>query len=280
MNRILSIVVAALAIATFSAFAAPGDVIVLDTFTGEDQPLTSGTGAGTYGLNGRNPDTTNLPGGAWMTPVNSWGNGIIGNSAWVNADSAIRYSIASAGGYTKPSLLTISADINIGWTDAATRAPRGLWIHDDPSTYFQGLGVGFFNGSSFYGLSLRSDDSGNRGLLFLHEGSIAGAANVTAQLPWVGAPFDSSVFHHLSYTVDTSSGAISAITLDGNAYSAPVTSAFTAAATDLTGFYVNSWAGDTYGYVDNFRVMEHIPEPSTLACVAVAGLLALRRRRA
>jgi len=280
MNRILSLVVVGLIITTVSLFAAPGDTIVRDEFTGADQPLTSGTGAGTYGLSARTPDTANEPGGTWSAPVGGWGHGILSNSAWLNADTLATKSIASAGGYSKPSQLTISADLNVGWTNATTRAPGGLWVHDDPSTYYHGLGLGFFQAGKFYGLGLRSDDNGNLGYLFLHEGSSAGAAIVTAQLPWTGSPFDSSLFHHLSYTVDTATGGISDITLDGNVYADPVTSAFTALRTDAAGFYVNSWAGDTYGYVDNFQVMEKIPEPSTLACLALAGLLGLRQRRA
>ena len=78
-------------------------------------------------------------------------------------------------------------------------------------------------------------------------------------------------------SVDTATGGIGKIALDGQTYSFSTT-AFTPAVTDIAGWYVNSWSGDTYGFMDNVLLTE-IPEPATVALLLAAGALLPRRRR-
>ncbi|OPZ27709.1 MAG: hypothetical protein BWZ02_01543 [Lentisphaerae bacterium ADurb.BinA184] len=270
MNRALSILVAVLAFATVSAFAAPGDIIVRDEFTGAGTAPTVVPPGGPYDLWGRIPDTANLPGGTWVGNL-GWSYGIYNNVAWGNADITITKSIASAGGYVKPSLIAISADVNLGWTDPVT---QGAGLGGSGYGSGRGVGVGFFAGGLFTGVTVGADGSLN-----ILDSSYWYSPTWIANLPWAGGgSFDPSAWHSLAYTIDTSSGAITSLTFDGTPYSV-TTTAFLDADTDQAGFYMNSWSGNNYGYVDNFQVMEEVPEPSTLACVAMAGLLALRRRR-
>jgi len=270
MNRMLSLVVAGLVVAAVSVSAAPGDVIVRDNFTGTGTAPT--TGKIPADLNNRPPDTTNLPGGNWVAGT-GWSNGIYNNYAWANADVQVRKSIASAGSYTKPQRITISADVNLGWTSATVRGPGVSGTTN--AAYARGVALGFFDVDRFTGAVVNASGT----LKFLNH-SYWHAPDFITTLAWAGEePFDPSAWYNLTYTIDTSTGGIMDLEFDGVAYNVSTT-AFTNAYTNLAGFYVNSDTGNTYGYVDNFQVMEMIPEPSTLACVAAAGLLALRRRRA
>ena len=72
--------------------------------------------------------------------------------------------------------------------------------------------------------------------------------------------------------------ALSDLKLDSYSYTVNTT-AFTNSVTDLAGWYVNSWSGDNYGYVDNFQVFDAIPEPSTVILLALGGVVAWARRR-
>jgi hypothetical protein len=48
---------------------------------------------------------------------------------------------------------------------------------------------------------------------------------------------------------------------------------------NAVGFYTDVRANGTYGSVDNFRIEAGVPEPTSVALLAMSGLLARRRRR-
>lgn len=92
--------------------------------------------------------------------------------------------------------------------------------------------------------------------------------------------WSASAFYRLTYSVDTTSGAIQSISLEGSTadYSSPLgNSLFTDAATAYAGMYQSGEAGSIYAVVDNFAVA--VPEPGSTAILVVGFLgLAIYRR--
>lgn len=265
---------AALVLLGLGGGAAMALVIVQDQFANPNQAYTTGNTGPTWGLPGRTPDTANLPGGSWIAASSGWGNGTYNGAAWINADGDAKLSVASAGAYVKPSALVVSADINLNWTDATTRAPLGVWT--SPSVALHGINVGFSGGtawnSPFYGLTVQSN-----GTVTIHGGTVIYGVEVPlAVVPWTSGTFDPSAWHHVTFQVDTATGALSNILLDSQSYSVS-TNVFTDANTNVASWRVRSWAGDTYGLVDNFLVTD-VPEPMALTLLGGLGLLAVVRR--
>jgi hypothetical protein len=92
-------------------------------------------------------------------------------------------------------------------------------------------------------------------------------------------------FYNLAYSVDTVTGSITSVLFNGNDDTATFSGAvstgdFTAAGTNLAGFYGSSANSvNDFGRVDNFAVST-VPEPGTaLFGIACVGVAALRRRR-
>jgi hypothetical protein len=200
--------------------------LVTDTFTAAN---------GTQ-LVGRAPSESNVPGDVYAgTGDPLWSTLIQGNAAELNADVGVSVSIASTASYTKPLTLTISASLN----PQATTGTQG----------FRGVGLGYFaapgggNGfTGFTGLTLNPD-----GKLTLMENGTEGAS-----VAYVGT-WTANQMHSLSYSIDTRSGKVTNVVLDGQSKSY-TTTAFTGSATTRAGFYVSGAAGGEKGLVDDFAL--------------------------
>ena len=263
---------------------ARAEVIVSDTFSNV-------TDVTAVQLNGRTPETT-LSGGVW-TKTNSravsgqeWyisttmtGNPTPGTAGQTAGSDAV--SIASNGSYVKPSLLHISADIELS----------GISGDVDNAVYPRGIGLGFYlNADSTVGTGNQNVTNSFVGLLLDRTGALAliydpnktgylsgPGVYKSAAVEYAGGTFSASNFYNLSYDVNTTTGQISNIALEGSTadYSLFSTTAyFTDANTPYAGMLVSSAAGNTTGYADNFQVTGAVPEPSTLALL-VAGLFGL-----
>jgi hypothetical protein len=260
-----ALILAALAVAALAASvqAAPL-VIVSDGFSGVD-----GTG-----VNGRTPDGANLPGAAWFAtgvaannpPVIAAGTGnpLPSVDLKYNGDASI--SIASAGAYVKPHQMIISGDLNLNNTL-------------DDNDLARGVGLGFYSVATptppdaplhFTGLTLSNAGSNNGALSVIVDGSSLGS------IPVLSGILNTASFYRLFYTVDTTTGAVSNVSLNGSAIvGLPATTGFTDSATTLAGFYTSSAASDTHGHVDNFSVIT--PEPASSGLVGIACVASLCR---
>jgi hypothetical protein len=241
----------------FAAGPAEASTIVLDTFT-----ATNGTI-----IEGRAPSPVNLPGGSWVRGNTFWASSIQGDAFRMGPDNIWTLALASTGGYTRPDQLTISADLKLNTFTGGDSSLRGL-----------GLGFNSASGGghgTFTGLKLTSSGS----LKYVQEGVEMGLVS------WQGASsFDPSAFYNLSYNVDTLTGALTNIALQGSTanYNAlQALGAFTAARTTFASFTGSSLAGGSTAFLDNFTVATPVPEPSTLTLIgsALAGFGAWRRRR-
>ncbi len=235
------------------------NTIVSDAFTG-----TNGAA-----IAGRTPDTADLPGGVYVATNGSYPATIQSGSANLSTDLGESVTIASAGSYVKPTVLTISASLYEGNLTA-----------DTPPEATTGPGLGFYSSqggggsgwNNFTGLFL--NPNGNLELVSPQHIGVAGDA-------YVGV-WNSAIYHTLSYTVDTVAGAISNVVLDGTSYSFPATTIFAgASATQYAGFCVESTTAGRTGSVENFVVSGPVPEPSTLLLLATGllGLLAYAWRK-
>jgi hypothetical protein len=251
-----------------TAGVARAETIISDTFTADD---------GTP-LNGWTPDTANLPGGSWVQQGGWWYDPTIqSGTAELDTDRGASVSMASNGGYVKPTQFTISASLHVGNVAAA-----------DGDIHVRGVGLGFYanqdggeNGfTNFCGVYLQPDGS----LAYADSWESGAQLTSTAYLPYQGS-WDAGVWHTLSYNVDTTTGTISNVVLDGTGYTfAGGDAVFTDGQTTAAGIVVSDSNGDGIGHVDDFNVSTApVPEPGTLALLAagLAGLLcyAWRKRR-
>jgi hypothetical protein len=263
------------AVLAMSLAAHAETIIVFDTFTG------AGNGAQ---LTGRTPSDGNLPGGTWQTKGGAalppsmlstttavFGDpipGVFGNG---NNSSAIPLS---GGSYTPPALMRIRADIKM--------APPGFDATSGSAAAGRGMALGFYNTSTVVGqfsqnnfTGLVLDANGNLNLVqdpnntgFFGAGSFLGTPVA------YGGTWNPAAFVTLSYTVDTSTGGLSDITLGGSSadYSSFYnTSLFSATATASAGMYQSADASPRYSALDNFQVTA-VPEPGSLL-LAAAGLV-------
>ncbi len=224
-----------------------GRVIVSDTFDRAD-PTTG------ENVTGRAPEIG--PAGArYVTSVvteQAWGkiardpaHGNPAPSARLAWDEKEAVSLETEGA-TLPPALHIAGDLCTGTLHAGKM--------DDV------VGLGFFNNGGgghgfdgFTGLALRADGS----LVLMSNGQTLGGSSV----PYAGT-FDKTAFHTLAYSVDTGTGALYDVRLDGQPKTLPPTSVFleTAAGipTRCAGFFVSGYPNGT-AYVDNFAVSEAAP---------------------
>jgi hypothetical protein len=230
-------------------------------------------------IDARGPDHANQPGAVTYVETgfnNAFQADVQNGTVQLGANAGAGISIADAVGYTKPQSFSVQADLKTGNLSGAAGGNA------------RGVGLGFYDFSTdpgnvevaidFVGLVLAPDGS-----LYFYENQ-GGGQSFSASPVAFGGTFDTNAFYTLSYEVDTSTGDISDISLEGSTadYSSLATDAagqFTDSATVMAAFTGSSAAGGTYGYVDNFTVT--VPEPSTLILTALGllGLLAWGRRR-
>ena len=239
-----------------SSAPAPAGVIVNDDFTG-----VSGSA-----ISGRSPDAADAPGAPWSVVAFNLGGGFsatvdaqAGNPAPLahlscagNSNGAIAIPISSRGSYTKPQRLTISALLR--GADPALGFYSALPVQD-PDGVFDVF-------ANFTGLRLLSGagDSPDDGTLVLYR-----SGTVVARVGYTGA-FHAADLHKLSYDVDTRSGAIGAVTLEGSTsdYAAfAAAGAFTDAATAYAAIASLCESGrDNQAYASHFMVADHSASPA------------------
>jgi len=225
-------------------------IIISDTFAG----------AKGAAIAGRAPDTANAPGGKWsavafntggsFSPIIETSAGDPAHMAYLlcggNANGAIAIPMASQGTYTKPQRFTISADLR--GADPGLGFYSALPVHD-PEGVFDVF-------SNFTGLQRLGDGT----LVLYRKGCVAGSVKYTGT-------FDAKEFHKLSYDVDTRTGAISNVKLQGSTgnYSAfSVAGAFTDAATAYAAVASLCESGrDNQTYAGSFLVTAIAAPPSS-----------------
>ncbi|MEI7822878.1 MAG: PEP-CTERM sorting domain-containing protein [Verrucomicrobiota bacterium] len=281
MKNYLSIIALTACFAVIPTTLIAANTIISDDFNG----------ANGAALAGRTPDLVNLPGTSYSvegtTPtLNTSGIGNIPlgiglqSVASTSHNSASWLSIGSNGGYVKPSILTLSATIDTNSMDGHTLP--------DAFNATRGVGLGFFNSAPqsgdadasirFTGLSVQSDT----GQLFL---IVNGVRKTFYNNPYPS--FATGSMDRLTYSIDTTTGAISSVFAGSNDISSFFTGttsagAFTDAATNLVGFYGSSASLGTTGYVGSFVVSSTspVPEPtSTILLLAGFGIFCAARWR-
>jgi len=221
--------------------------IVQDSFTASD-----GTA-----LVGRSPDV-DLPGSMYVAHGGAWERDIVGGNATLGADAGLDLSIASAGSYTKPTTMTISATINLGTVGGSDFSFRGIGLGFnstlvDPNAYPTGDALSF---QHFTGLVVNPSGSVRLYGYGDYEGTLVANTTVDTVIGSFATPGGN---HSVRYTVDTTTGGISNIYLDSAAVTAPSTTLFTDAATAYAGFNAQSNSGGSLGKVDNFTLYDGIP---------------------
>jgi len=258
-----------LSVCTLSVIVPAGaaTAIVSDAFSGSNNAA----------INGRFPDGINLTGRAYvsdgigqMSLDATLGNLKPAVNTGQNGTMYIDISSNPGKSYTKSSLLTLTADIELLNTSNDAVEPRGI-------------GLGFFSGPTsagedgsthFTGLRIKTDGTLNFVLGGVASGSISVPASTSFPTGWVPANF-----YTLTYTVDTTTGSITNVNLNGHdetsTFSGVTAGDFFDHSTNLAGIYDSSAGGS--GLVDNFSV--GVPEPSTWATLlGSAGIFAAFRR--
>jgi len=267
-------ILSAVGLASSHATAA---VIVLDNFTN-----TGGAGARPIGtlLELTPPADVNLPGNNW---IEGWGNGnrnpdlqtFAGEgTARLSSDVGLGTSIASFGAYVKPTQMSLSARFDVSNVDG--------------SSSHNGAGLGFYNVidnsafgfTNFRGLSV-NPDSGALNLLNNTTLNNTTLDSTFVQSLAYSGTWNPAVYHTLSYDVNTTGGTLSNVVLDGTSYSFNATNIFTVTNTAYFGIYTSAQFDGQLGYFDFAQLSGVIPEPTSLAVLALGGLgLIARRRRA
>ena len=254
-------------------------ILIQDTFAGRAGGNLMDSGRET-------PTFSTLPGAKWER-MNMSGDTIYTTSGFGDpADSAWGAAQSSGGislGASVPSLLEIKASIGMSQLGSGTigsaQNGRGLGLG-----FFSVAGGGGFSQCRFTGLVL--DSAGRLNLShdpneggFFDSGSLLGTAVA------YGGTFVAANYYDLSYQINTATGAISNISLEGSSadYSslAAGVNKFTAANVKYAGIYTSSESGmNGYTSFDNFTVTS-VPEPSTVVCLVtgLACLYVVRKKR-
>ena len=213
--------------------AAEAGAIIYDTFT-----APTGTSS-----NGRSPAPTDLPGGTWAMST-YYAYQLTGNALDLNTDQAGTVALASYGPYTRPDVITLSADVEVGGLSDGGNGGGGIALGFNP-TAISGSGSDW---PTFIGLVLHQNGT----LVYRQTG-----ANV-ASVAWSGPTFNVNAYYNLSYSVNTSTGQISNIKLQGSTanYAALVTAGtgFTTAGTAYASVYGDAANAGYHGYLDNYLV--------------------------
>jgi hypothetical protein len=219
------------------------------------------------------PSTNNgIPGATFHESDNFWtansAVGIFGNRAQLGADNQASLPIDSSGGFVQPEVIRVSALMNLGST-AGPSTPNLSEVQ-------RGVGLGFYAGTvatpdDFRGLIITTD-----GRLILGQHGLNGLTRA-GFIEEIASGLDTSADHTLSFEIDTVTGDMSNITLNGT-LQPDVTTTLFASNVNEVGFMVSSAAGGTLATYDDFEVSA-IPEPSSLSLLGLGAMLVGLRRR-
>jgi len=242
-------------LATVTAGLAEASVIYSDSFT-----AANGTG-----LVGRAPEVNNgVAGATYGQHHGSWEKDIQGNQARIGADTGVSLDIASSGLFLKPSAIRVSASMDINTINGST-TPSNTGLQ-------RGVGLGFYAGtggvatqSNWRGLLLGTD-----GRLILAQHGVAGSSRA-GFLAEIATGLNTAVPHTLSYEIDTLTGDVANIILDGSPQPDVNTTVFNAA-TNRAGFMASANSGGTTAFFDDFLVEGLGPPPATIADLFNTGV--------
>lgn len=264
--------------ATAGATILPNPIIA-DRFSGTNQATLNGRTPDAATVNG-NTFTATIQAAAFYLPRVDTSVGNAAPSADMDFNGAAFINVASGGSYVKPSLLTVSVDAQLNT------------LAQNAGEFGRGVGVGFYSApitspgeaiSNFRGMVLNPD-----GTLRLTTNLAQGSAapnNTTslASATVLTGSFDKSVYYPLTYTINTTTGAITNVNFNGTDFTstfAPASAGvFTDANTNLAGFYASTANNAAFiGRADNFSVAT-VPEPASVSLLAAGALGVLLRRR-
>lgn len=220
-------------------------VTVNDSFDNNDPSV--GTA-----LSGRTPQVVNVAAGVWQKYGQQPDGAIMANGgrsvARSGADNGYRIGYAAHTGLVSREEVRVTGTL---------RYPGHGW----PNQFWRGAGVGFYGTNTttsglgyFTGLALGpASDTDSTLNLKLIANTSGGNDGFVRQTPYTGSLTNSSDYHTLTYVVNTASGTVSQIELDGGSYSF-TNAIFTEAGTRNFGFYCEGPYGDDYGYFDSVQV--------------------------
>ena len=224
-----------------STSASAQTVIYSDSFTNADDTT----------ILGLSPETNNgVAGATYHESNNFWTQnspvGIFNNRAQLGADNQASLPIASDGDFVQPEKIGVSVVLNLGTTAPAP-------VPDDVPVK-RGVGVGFYTATGGVATPV-----GFRGLMITTEGTLILAQEGENASPRAGEiveitnGIDTSVDHTVAFEIDTTTGDISNILLDG-ALQADVETTIFDSNINHVGFMVSSQSGGTLAQYDDFTV--------------------------
>ncbi|HET6251030.1 MAG TPA: PEP-CTERM sorting domain-containing protein [Tepidisphaeraceae bacterium] len=271
------------------AAAARAGTILDDTFTYSGGPGSTTPYVNNASIIGQQPDTANLPGGVYSQSNSAFTSSIDTNgvgqpvpSDLLGPQNAQYVPLQSNGIYVEPSSLTVSMDIRLG-SIAGTDAPM------------RGMALGFDATNS-----ANTPDAGNgiNGVLLDTQGNLklmtstvnGGLPTTTTLIPYSAASFggnafSNNTFYTLQYSVDTTTGAITNLSLFNTTGSeslaaAGIVAALTGSGTNYLAVQSSGNDGNAQGAIDNLMVSSPTPEPTSIGLLGLASLgLLIRRRR-
>jgi PEP-CTERM motif len=264
MKKTVLVLALTASLATLTGSMEASSAIIYDTFSYSD-----GTS-----LNGLTPSVSNLPGGSWNASNNGWSTDRVLNGAmYLDTDNWASISLQSSGSYSKPNVLYVSADLNLGSLVNNDNEPQ------------RGITLGF-NSSVLTGGSSSSGANRMWGLTLAPNGDLklTESGGTVASVAYVGT-WQESAYHTLQFQLDASTYTISNVFLSGSTanYSPLQQSNFT-----MTPNYVSVRVSDSdgnhAGQIDNLIVSGSpiaVPEPSTYALFGLGaiGMLMVMRRK-
>lgn len=226
-----------------STSASAQTVIYSDSFTNADDTT----------ILGLFPETNNgVVGATYHESNNFWTQnspvGIFNNLAQLGADNQASLPIASDGDFVQPEKIGVSVVLNLG-TTAPAPGPDDVPVK-------RGVGVGFYTATGGVATPV-----GFRGLMITTEGTLILAQEVENASPRAGEiveitnGIDTSVDHTVAFEIDTTTGDISNILLDG-ALQADVETTIFDSNINHVGFMVSSQSGGTLATYDDFLVVD------------------------
>ena len=223
--------------------ARPMGIIVSDSFSADGSvPLRRVGNLKIGNMKNRVPDGINLPGLKW-NDFN--GSTAFGGQVVLGGDTGATISLDSYGGYIRPHVLELSADVTVGDLTDGGDGSGGIMLG-----FAAEKGSGWQSWTKFTGLVLHQDGR----LQYRELGKDIGPA-----IDYAGS-FLNTRSHHLAYVVDTRSGAISNVRLEGSSakYDFSI-GTYAASNYKYAAIYGNAGKPRQRGQLDNFTVSEFVP---------------------